>query len=85
MLREAGTVLPYGEAAEVRVIVEILGRAWILQFQSARLVLPEDTGDSEFEQAPMDPHSVGGGSFERRSDIEDAVGKQRFGFHGSQG
>ena len=70
----------------MRVIVEVFGRAWMLHLQSARVITPGEQDDGEeFDRAPVDPHSVGGGNFERRSDIEDAIGKQRFGFHGSEG
>lgn len=70
----------------MRVIVELFGRAWMLNFQSGRMQDEdcEETSQEEFDVAPHDPHSVHGGQFERRSDLEDLVGERRFGFHGSQ-
>lgn len=70
----------------MRVIVELFGRAWMLNFQSGKMVDDdcESSSQEEFDMLPRDPHSVPMAQVERRSDFEDAVGKQRFGFHGSQ-
>ena len=70
----------------MRLIVEAFGRAWLWSFHSSRTDEScEVSSQSEFEHAPVDPHSVGGGNFERRSDYEDALaGQRRFGFHGRE-
>ena len=68
----------------MRVIVEVFGRAWMLNFQSGKMVDDCEDDSQEYDQIPRDPHSVPMAQVERRSDFEDAVGKQRFGFHGSQ-
>ena len=58
----------------MRVIVELLGRAFVLQLAQAKIT---DSGE-EFEHAPVDPHSVSGGQVERGpgadSYTEDIVG-----------
>ncbi len=70
----------------MRVIVELFGRAWMFTVQSAKLTdageVSSQCGEEEYDRAPVDPHSVGGGQFERRSDFEDLADKARppFGF-----
>ena len=79
----------------MRLILEVLGRAvgFELSMLHVKMVSPEEAQEpDEFERAPMDPHSTLSAHIERRSDMEDAFGKQKFGFahvtdtpHGSEG
>jgi hypothetical protein len=66
----------------MRVIVEILGR--VVGFEASllhvKMVSTDDQQQDEFEHAPMDPHGTLSAHIERRSDMEDAFGKQKFGF-----
>jgi hypothetical protein len=75
----------------VRIIVQVFKKAWAFEmnFTRAEIRSPDDLCDEEedeFERVPMDPHSTVMAHLERRTDMEDsfgAVGKRRFGFHGS--
>ena len=54
----------------MRVIVELFGRAWMLNFQTGKMADDCEESSQEFEEPPpMDPHSVHGGQFERRGDF----------------
>ena len=80
----------------MRIIVEAFSRAYAMELSFARIrvanaseiltPVAEPTEDSE-EKLAYDPHSTTGGSFERRSGMEDIYGianrtrtKYRFGF-----
>lgn len=70
----------------MRVIVEVFGRAYVLQFLQGT-VATDDGEQEEFERAPVDPHSVGGGQVERGPGadafVSDVVAGRKFGFgHG---
>jgi hypothetical protein len=76
----------------MRVIVEILGR--VVGFEASllhvKMVSSEDRQE-EVEHLGHDPHSTVCSQVERRSDMEDMFGKQKFGFahvtdvpHGSE-
>lgn len=73
----------------MRLIAEVFGKAWMFEFQSAKLVDPDEGSgeEEEFDRAPVDPHSVGGGQIERGpgadSFVSDIVAR-RFGFNGSK-
>jgi hypothetical protein len=66
----------------VRVIVEVWGRAYVLQLLQGKVTTTEDP--EEFERAPVDPHSVGGGQFEHGAGADsftsDVVAGKKFGF-----
>jgi hypothetical protein len=71
----------------MRVIVEVAGRAFVFQFLQGK-VTTDDSDEQEFEHAPVDPHSVGGGQVERGPGadafVSDVVAGRKFGFsHGS--
>lgn len=71
----------------MRLIVEIFGRVAVLQLQFGKSAT-EAEHTEEFEQAPVDPHSVHGGQVEQApqgsacTGFADPYGK--FGFHGRQ-
>jgi hypothetical protein len=67
----------------MRLILEAMGRAvgFELSVLHVKMVSTEDEQPhDEFEHAPMDPHGTLSAHIERRSDLEDAYGKQKFGF-----
>lgn len=77
----------------MRVIVEVWGRAYVLQLMQGKVVTAEDSED-EFEHAPVDPHSTGGCLVEHASqgstEVQGLSGSgvypaqdRKFGFHGS--
>lgn len=50
----------------MRVIVEVLGRAYVLQLAQAKIVEPGETDDDEeFKHVPVDPHGTSGCHVER--------------------
>lgn len=69
----------------MRVIVEVWGRAYVLQLIQGKVTTTDD--EEEFERAPVDPHSVQGGQVERGcgadSFTSDVTAGKKFGFsHG---
>jgi hypothetical protein len=68
----------------MRLILEVMGRAvgFELSMLHVKMVSPEEAQEEpdEFKHAPMDPHGTLSAHIERRSDLEDAYGKQKFGF-----
>jgi hypothetical protein len=70
----------------VRVIVEVRGRAFMLQFIHGKSAQdePDEAEDEKFKHVPVDPHSVGGGLVERGAGADaytsDVTSKRGFGF-----
>ena len=65
----------------MRLILEVMGR--VVGFEASLLhvkMVSSDDQEEQVEQLGHDPHSTVSSHIERRSDLEDMYGKQKFGF-----
>lgn len=75
----------------MRVIIELFGRAFVVQAFQGKVADTDDELETrgEFEHVPVDPHSVGGGFIEHAEPVSASIHAtdpiaRKFGFHGCQ-